>query len=90
VQLSSIRVSYRSYHVVLLTCDGAADFASRDAGAVPDHPVLGPLVGLAYPVGESGGRVVARALVCHGQDRKVGGATGHCQERPTNLGKGSP
>lgn len=35
-----------------LTGDGAADLpaAGADAGTVPDHPVLGPLVGLSHGV----------------------------------------
>lgn len=35
-----------------LTGDGAADLAAAgaDAGTVPDHPVLGPLVGLSHSI----------------------------------------
>lgn len=43
------------------TCDGAADSAAAgsDARAVPDHGVLGPLVGLPDPVSRS--RVLVKA-----------------------------
>lgn len=49
-----------------LTCDGAADFAfpRADACAVPDHAVLGPLIGLSHHVRLLVDLVIAGLLCC--------------------------
>lgn len=54
-----------------LTGDGAADLptAGADAGTVPDHPVLGPLVGLSHSVRLLVDLIVAPFFCCQKNKR---------------------
>ncbi len=50
----------------LPTPNGAADFpsAGANASAVPDHPILGPLIRLSNPIGASVDFIIACFLSC--------------------------